>query len=429
LIPDEIPYTIKTITPLHIGGERGIKPALIDLKVERRIIIDGGTYKEVPVIPGSTVKGILRHTYEELLRYKVLERITNTKDVIDTLSDIIASSLYIPVYGLKRMFGMDIKTSMNYLARLIGREQQVVTEDVLSIYNGLETKLTLGAIEENVREKLKERVRDLIGEVPRDYEREVSRLAKVSVPQLVSFIPFISDPVSPIFSCISDTALIDLPNDRNVAIRYLLNIALGRKFPLVIEVCPVCLLFGAAGRSSPLRFLDALPENLGSSPLPIRTRVSIDRNTLTAKRGKLYTLEYIPPGTVFKGSIYVMKTMLHPIYRDIYRDLLLLLFKIIQKRMIGGLKTTGMGVVEASVSIENSGSRNDIIDRLFNKYLDLLSKSLSDREKELIISTIRDKLEALGHDNDKIEGVIEAIKESMKALEEIIKKLGKTTSG
>ncbi len=320
---------------------------------------------------------------------------------------------------------MDVRNSINYLIRLIGREQQVITEDILSIYSGLRTDLTLGDIEEKVEKKLQERINNLIGSAPSSYEEEITKLSKISVSQLVLFTPFISDPVSPVFSCISDTALIDLPNDRNVASRYLLSIALGRKYPLVMEVCPVCLLFGAPGRSSPLRFLDALPDNLGSTTLPIRTRVSIDRNTLTAKKGKLYTLEYIPPGTIFRGSIYVVKNMLHPIYRDKYKQILLLLLKIVQKRMIGGLKTTGMGVIEADISMQEGDPGTDAIEDLFNKYIEILKKSLSNSKKEAIKGIIKNKLEAFGHDKDDIQKVIDSIEKSMKILGSVINKLEK----
>lgn len=57
----EIKYSIKTLTPLHVGG--GAQKAFIDQTVFR--------IKGKPVIPGSTIKGRIRSIYEEEWRRRL----------------------------------------------------------------------------------------------------------------------------------------------------------------------------------------------------------------------------------------------------------------------------------------------------------------------------------------------------------------------
>jgi len=71
-------------------------------------------------------------------------------------------------------------------------------------------------------------------------------------------------------------------------------------------ICDVCRLFGypdqRGGNSSPL-FVSDFKLVVGSVKPELVTRVGLDRKRLIALEGALYTVEHLPPGTLFEGLI------------------------------------------------------------------------------------------------------------------------------
>lgn len=409
----ELEYSFVTISPLHVGGERGVHPSLVDLKVERRVEIVDGRVREVVVVPGSTIKGVMRHTFEDLLRLKVFEELSKSSAGQSgrptPLLEVVVEALSWVVEGLKELFGWGREKAIEFLARLLSREQQFLSEDTMALL--LRDGHTASQCVDLVGGELGNRLAGVEGRV-------VRKLAYMVCATLPSLYPLVCDPTSPSTSCIPDISLVEVARDRGVAARFLLNIALARKAPLVVEVCPVCLLFGAPGRSSPLRFLDAKPDNLDLKVLPLQTRVSIDRYTLAAKRGKLYTLEYVPAGTVFRGKIRVVTPLLHPIYANNIDNLLKYLLRMAGERMIGGLKSTGMGLVY----VEDPSTTNPV-DELFNRFVELLREAVKRKHLEQVKEVIEEKLVAYGLDKEDAEKTVKAIDAVFESYKKIVEKL------
>lgn len=408
----EIEYTFITASPLHIGGERGIHPSLVDLKVERRTEVSNGEIRETVVVPGSTIKGVMRHVFEDMLKLKVLEKLSKPpnrrSDQLTSLYKIVANALASVVEGLGRLPSFRGQGgAIELLIRLLSREQQFLSEDAMALL------LRKGYSITSCADQIGKELGNSLSGVSTD---DLQRLANMACTTLPSLYPLVCDPTSPNTSCIPDISIIDAARDRNVAARLLLNIALARKAPLTIEVCPVCILFGAPGRASPLRILDAEPANLDLKVLPLQTRVSIDRYTFAAKRGKLYTLEYVPAGITFKGKILVVNPLLHPIYEDSINDLLMFLLKMAGNRMIGGLKSTGMGLVD----VREGPRTNNPVDKLFMKYVELLKEAYKDQHLQQVKNMIREKLLAHGLDGEEVKNMINAIDSALKSYKNII---------
>ena len=410
----ELEYTFITISPLHVGGERGVHPSLVDLKVERRMEMTEGEIKEIVVVPGSTIKGVMRHAFEDILKLKVLEKLSRSSNRRGgqpiSLFNVVANALASVIEGLEILFSWKERESVvKFLVRLLSREQQLLSEDAIALL--LRDGYSITSCVDQISGELRSRLSNVKDDVLR-------KLAYMACATLSSLYPLVCDPTSPNMSCIPDISIIDIARDRNVAVRFLLNVALARKAPLTIEVCPVCLLFGAPGRASPLRILDAKPVNLDLKVLPLQTRVSIDRYTLTAKRGKLYTLEYVPAGTIFKGKILVVTPLLHPIYAESLDNMLKYLLKMAGRRMIGGLKSTGMGLVYVE-----GPSTIDPIDELFRKYMGLLKEATKNQRLQQVKDVIKEKLLARGLDKEEVNNIINAIDAVLKSCENIVKTL------
>lgn len=61
-------------------------------------------------------------------------------------------------------------------------------------------------------------------------------------------------------------------------------------------LCPICRLFGAPGLTASVRFSDAIPRNATTGMM---TRTSIDRKSLKVVEGRLFTDEFVTPGSEF----------------------------------------------------------------------------------------------------------------------------------
>ncbi|ADM27451.1 protein of unknown function DUF324 [Ignisphaera aggregans DSM 17230] len=415
---------VETLSPLHIGGERGIRPATIDLKVYRRIELRSGTSVEIPIIPGSTMKGILRHTFEDLLRSYVLDRLGSWQKVLN----VIGRSLGIAIAGYAQVVrgGNICEDIANYLLR----DQQIYVELPDDKGAGGVQGLDIAqCIREGMEEVVKKLSREEHGDIAKRLSNCAEKIPQVASLNIVALYPFVCDPTSPLTADLPDTAFLDVVRDRGITFRLFLSMALGRKFLFLQEVCPVCMLFGAPGRLSPLMFEDLKPVgDLGI--LPVRTRIAVDRDTATAKYGKLFTLEYIPPGTRFEGEIRIVMGMINSILRDKVDEILKILLKSLSFRPIGGFKSVGMGSIKIDLEKEvlstpsNPDKLSEDIRNIFNDVFEEISKEIKNDEKtNARIDLLKRKLSVIGFDEEDVKAVGEALKYIVDHQKELLENL------
>jgi CRISPR-associated protein Csm3 len=118
---------------------------------------------------------------------------------------------------------------------------------------------------------------------------------------------------------------------------------------LLASLCPACLLYGAPSVASRVVVGDFVPVE---RPVltGVKTGVAINRRTGTAHKGALYTVEYVEPGTVFRGYISAVNTP-NWLLSLLAASILYIADGCIK---IGGFKSRGMGlvgIVEDSVKI------------------------------------------------------------------------------
>lgn len=108
------------------------------------------------------------------------------------------------------------------------------------------------------------------------------------------------------------------------------------------EFCLCCKIFGTAGNisvASKTRFRDAYPTKKVET-LMQRTGTAIDRQTETVSRGALYSIEAVPPGTVFDFEIVAENLT------DEELKLLLASVKSVEHSALGGASSRGFGKVK-----------------------------------------------------------------------------------
>jgi len=129
---------------------------------------------------------------------------------------------------------------------------------------------------------------------------------------------------------------------------------------VLLGFCPACLMFGAPSLAGRIKVGDFIPVN--RVRLRVKTSVGINRRTGAAQENALYTVEFVEPGTVFKG--YVEAVNVPNWMLSLLAAALLAIgqgwFKL------GGFKSRGMGRVEvvgAEIVVENHSS-NRCLDKL-----------------------------------------------------------------
>jgi len=418
---------VVAVTPIHVGGERGIKPAAVDLKVFRRAELRGGRIVERPVIPGSTLKGVLRHTFEDFVRSFVAERLG-----FEGLFKTIGESLAVAAAAYGYIVGeADVCEDVK---RYLFGEQQVLTEEAIerldvfgrgiSAPGQKQTAFDIAAqkIEEGFKGKLDglrgQREWDLLIKNLSECSGEIAKAAALAVSAVY---PFVCDPTATRLNDLPDTAFIDVGRDRGVTFRLLLAAALVRKLPLVMEVCPACMLFGAPGRMSPLLFGDLELEG-ESEILPVVTRVSIDRDLRAAKHGKLFTVEYVPPGSRFRGEIRVLRPLIGGAIREKYWDIVKLLLQTLAFTPVGGLRSVGMGLVKVELldgkSFPNPDEYRKLVEgfretlvNLYKRFMEEYCAEAEDGKSGLKnFERLAEKLESLGIEPDYVKRLKDAAK-------------------
>jgi len=65
------------------------------------------------------------------------------------------------------------------------------------------------------------------------------------------------------------------------------------------SICDVCYLFGGKHNASRIQVMDAIPEDENQVVMRVKTGIAIDRVTGAARRGALYEVETVQPGSKF----------------------------------------------------------------------------------------------------------------------------------
>ncbi len=118
-------------------------------------------------------------------------------------------------------------------------------------------------------------------------------------------------------------------------------------------ICLACMIFGAPGLASHARFYDSYP--VGGYRLGYRTMVAIDRRTGTARRGALFSVEYVEPGAEFSFRVELINLPNYAV--GVIAESLLDMDNGLLK--VGGLKTRGFGWVrikELSIKVYDYSS-------------------------------------------------------------------------
>jgi len=107
--------------------------------------------------------------------------------------------------------------------------------------------------------------------------------------------------------------------------------------------CPICQLFGTGTYKSHLDFYNAFPADNVS--LDIKTGVAIDRRSGVAKKGALYIVEYINPGSVFHGGIRLYNVPNYGV------GLMAEVIEMVNRGFIkfGGMKSRGFGRLKVDI--------------------------------------------------------------------------------
>jgi len=108
------------------------------------------------------------------------------------------------------------------------------------------------------------------------------------------------------------------------------------------KYCLICKIFGSASFSSHVSFSDAYPKAGVIPQRGIKTGIAIDRRSGAVKKGALYTIEFIMPGSEFEGSIMLVNLPNYAIglLSTVIENINLGVIKI------GGFKSRGFGTVE-----------------------------------------------------------------------------------
>ncbi|MGB9759666.1 MAG: type III CRISPR-associated RAMP protein Csx7 [Thermoproteota archaeon] len=109
------------------------------------------------------------------------------------------------------------------------------------------------------------------------------------------------------------------------------------------KYCLICKMFGSASYYSHVSFSDAYPKN----QVPrrgVKTGIAIDRRSGAVRKGALYTVEFVMPGSEFEGSIKFLNLPNYAIglISTVIDNLNLGVIKI------GGFKSRGFGTVEVT---------------------------------------------------------------------------------
>ena len=232
--------------PVAVGAP-GEVFQLVDRPVIRIRTVNGQT---VPYIPGSSVKGVLRNFAETLLR----TFIESTKINI-------------------------IEFSKSAYEKLIDKVKRELTDRKLMCSDRKST----------------EEARTMIYVIEKDtFERTEKRVLERAEEYLRKCL-------WNIFCCnaLASNVEQDLREVGSISIS---NV----QVPLLYMPCVACQLFGGGGLASHVVIYDAFPESPEEVFIGHRTCVSIDRVFRRQKPGRLFTIEYVEPGSRFNFRMEII---------------------------------------------------------------------------------------------------------------------------
>jgi CRISPR-associated RAMP protein (TIGR02581 family) len=124
-----------------------------------------------------------------------------------------------------------------------------------------------------------------------------------------------------------------------------------------IDLCLLCLIFGSTALYSHVTFHDSIP--VGEYRLGYRTGIAIDRRSGAARKGALYTIEYVEPGAKFSFRFEAVNLPNYAIglLAQVIMDLDAGFVKV------GGMKSRGFGAVkfvDLRIKVLNYESRERI---------------------------------------------------------------------
>ncbi|MEM3688106.1 CRISPR-associated RAMP protein Csx7 [Saccharolobus sp.] len=141
------------------------------------------------------------------------------------------------------------------------------------------------------------------------------------------------------------------------------------------KYCVICKTFGSGTYASHLVFNDAYSSIKATRG--VKVGIAIDRRSGIAKKGALYTVEYVDPGAEFSGSITLTNT---PNYMV---GLLAKVIDMINKGIIkiGGMRTRGFGKVNIEISKASGYQLEDgVLKEISGK---TLVKSLDEKDRDI----------------------------------------------
>ena len=230
--------------PVAVGAPAEVFQ-LVDRPVIRIRNVDG---QVVPYIPGSSLKGVLRSFAETILRTIALSSNIKIDEFSEKLFNILATK---------------IKDELFNKGFVKKKEKQ-------------NEEATIYLIEEN-------RLKDTL-EKAQNTVRELIKKGQWNV-----------------FCC--NTLASNVEQDlKDKSSMFIANV----QVPLFYLPCIACQLFGGGGLASHIIIHDAFPESPDEISVRHRTCVSIDRMFRRQKPGRLFTIEFVEPGSVFKFRLEIV---------------------------------------------------------------------------------------------------------------------------
>jgi len=312
----------------------------VEIRAESELLVGGGSLEQatspfdipvakmpwgdsfIPYIPGSTLKGLLRATAEEMMRTLFSDA---SKSVAEVFERIEAEEV-----GAELVEKAVIKLLQQFVSPELVRAEDVVK-----------------AGGDNLRKKVENAYKEKV-----DVSRILTEL-KVT--------PYACPTVVEGLAC-----ELPLPPYK---VPYLKALAKASGLDTLPYPCPVCLTFGAPGYASNILVTSAYPlGQLGKDYFILeRTHVAIDRYTGAAAQQKLFTVEYVTAGTAFRGYLILtgpevrdavkcneLKTQLENWARGqthgyIPHYVIQCLAEKLKNAALGRRKSAGMGQVEISI--------------------------------------------------------------------------------
>lgn len=322
----KISVEIITEQPTHIGGIRYSNR----LELQRYSLIASYSnselkiYKNVIVIPSTSIKGVFRRTTEYIAR-KIFE---NDNSIPAKLARAHHKTMFLEKH-VRREYSVE--------GRKLIDVEPIHTIPSDNVFSNIVNRLKKHGIELIEIEEISDnKYSSLKPYGPRD--QELRNSFKKYLDYLIELFR-------------------ENPDLENI---YRENLDRGVE-EWASHLCPICLLYGSQHRAGIIRFTDFYI--LRETGTDTRTHVTISRNTRTSLENSLFSIEYLPVNTKLIGNIYIIIPLLPPTlntFQQEYSKTLEYAEKLLEntisylkqtKMLIGGHKSRGYGL--ASIVLKN----------------------------------------------------------------------------